>query len=77
MNGDVARADELDHLRITVGDVLHDVAPVAPHRREIEEHEAVFLLGALKEFVGPRMPLYGVLRLGSEEVQPDAGEQDR
>ena len=44
-------------LRVLVGLAVHDVAPVAPDRANVEQDGLVFSLGARKGRLAPRMPL--------------------
>ena len=54
---DVPRLDELDHLGIAVGHLVHDVAPVAPDGFQIQQHKAMFACSALEHCVGPGLPV--------------------
>jgi len=49
-------ANQPDHLRIAVGGLLHDVAPVAPHGAQVEEDEALLGLGTLEDALVPGLP---------------------
>ena len=48
-------------LRVFVGLAVHDVAPVAPHRADVEQDGLVFSLGAGKRSLAPCMPLHGLM----------------
>ena len=52
----VARAHERDHLGVPVGRLVHDVAPVAPHRLQVHDHELVLPPGRGERGVRPRLP---------------------
>ncbi len=45
------------NFRIIVGLAIHDVAPVAPHRANIEQHRLVLALRRAKGFLTPLMPM--------------------
>ncbi len=53
---EVARINQRDHFRILIRDLVHDVAPVAPDRAEIEQHEAMLFLRLFENGFGPRLP---------------------
>jgi hypothetical protein len=42
LDGNIALIEQPNHDRATVGDVIHDMAPVTPHSFKIEQHEFVF-----------------------------------
>ena len=52
----IFRRQQILHLRIRIGGLFHDVAPMAPHRFEIENHETLFGGGAGKQIVIPAVP---------------------
>ena len=58
LDGDKVLVDDAGHLRILVGFAVHDVAPVAPHRADVQQNRLVFRLGAGKRSLAPRMPLH-------------------
>src|SRR5262249_47747023 len=58
-HGDEVLPDERGHHRVAVGRLVHDVAPVAPARGEIEEDEAMLGAGALEDVVGPGLEVDG------------------
>jgi hypothetical protein len=70
-HGDVFFADQRDHPRIGIGHFIHDVAPVAPHRLEVQEHQLVPGRGALENAVRPRLPGDAGLLL-----RPRGGDKD-
>ena len=55
-HGNIALADEIDHRRIPIGNLLHDMTPVAPAGSQIEQDEAPLALGLGKNGIGPRLP---------------------
>ena len=65
----------LDDFRVAIGDVLHHVTPMAPHRAEIEKHEAVFLLRALENCLRPRMPFDGFFRARGADWSQNASRR--
>ena len=52
----ISRRQQFLHLRVRVGRLFHDVAPMAPHRLEIEDHETLFGRGAGEQIVAPVAP---------------------
>ena len=69
-DGDVSRAEESNHFRIPIRDLLHHVAPVAPARTKIEENESVLFASACKDLLGPRLPVNGLLGLRRSKMKP-------
>ncbi|KIU01486.1 hypothetical protein QU38_01370, partial [Staphylococcus aureus] len=53
---EIFRRQQLLHLGVGVGRFLHHVAPVAPHRFEIEDDEALLGRGACEQIVAPAAP---------------------
>jgi len=55
-HNDVARLKQLDHFRIAVGVGVHDMAPVAPHSLQVQQHETVRALRVAEHLIRPRLP---------------------
>ena len=53
LDGDKVLVDDLGQLRIFIALPIHHVAPVAPHRFEIEDDEAFLGRGAGEQLVVP------------------------
>ena len=53
--------DDARHLGVFVGFAIHDVAPVAPDRADVEQDGLVFSLGARECSLAPGMPLDGLM----------------
>ena len=60
-HGDKKPVDERRDLRVFVRFTIHDVAPVAPHRADVEQDGFVLGLGARKRSLAPRMPVDGLV----------------
>ncbi len=50
------RLDERDNLGVFIGGFGHHVAPVAPHRFQVEQYEFVFSRGLFEQRGGPALP---------------------
>src|SRR5262249_32877975 len=57
------RTNQFDHFRILIRDLVHDVAPMAPHSAEIEKDKATLLIRLREDCVRPRLPIDVVLLL--------------
>ena len=55
-NRQIFRGQQILNLGVRIGGLFHHVAPVAPHRLEIEDHEALFGRGAGEQIVVPAAP---------------------
>ena len=53
----ISRCQKPGDLRVRIGGLFHDVAPVAPYRFEIEDDEALLGCGAGEQIVAPIVPL--------------------
>jgi len=56
-DGNEILIDDLGNVSIFVGFAVHHVAPVAPHRANVQEHRLVLLLGFFESFTAPLMPV--------------------
>ncbi len=60
-HGDKVLVDDASHLRVFVGFAVHHMAPVAPHRANVQQDGLVFSLGAGKRSLAPRVPLHRLM----------------
>ena len=70
----IFRGQQFPDLGIGVGRLLHDVAPVAPHRLEIEDDEALLGLRAGEQIVAPFTPFRSVRRKRGRRRKRGEGE---
>src|SRR5690606_21364588 len=61
-------------LGVFVALVVHDVAPVAPHRADVEQDRAVLAPRPLERLVAPRQPGDGLLGAVPQERAAGAGQ---
>src|SRR5258708_3092379 len=64
--GDKILVDDPRDVRILVALAVDDVAPMAPHRTNIQEHRLVFGLCASESGVAPLIPVDGLVRSGTQ-----------
>ncbi len=68
--------DQLDHRRILVGGLVHHVAPVAPHRLHIEQHQLVLARSGGEHLLRPGLPGDAVRARGRAGEEEDDEGQD-
>src|SRR5207302_10361318 len=62
------------NFRIVVRLAVHHMAPVTPHRANVEQHRLVLALRGSEGFISPLMPLDGLVHSGSQVGGGSAGE---
>ena len=55
-HGDVIAIDDVDHARVRISRLVHDVTPVAPHRGDGQQHGLACEPRLLERFLRPRVP---------------------
>src|SRR5580658_8108070 len=63
------------NFRVIVGLAVHHMAPVAPHRANVEQHGFVRALRRGKRLLAPLMPLNGLVHGGPQVGGRSAGER--
>jgi hypothetical protein len=66
LDADPLPVEDLCYLRILIGLVVHDVAPMAPHRSDVEQNRPILGARVLERLRSPREPLDGLILGGSE-----------
>ena len=66
--------DDLRDFRILVGLTVHYMAPVAPHRANVQQDGLVLPLGLFKRLRTPFMPVDGLVHGGAQVRRRSAGE---
>jgi len=64
--GDETLVNDLGYFRIVVGLAVHHVAPMAPHRADVEQHGLVLALSQSKCLFTPFTPLDRLMHGGTE-----------
>src|SRR5260370_24898066 len=59
---EIAGGQKSPNFGVRIGGLCHDVAPVAPHRLEIEDHEALFGRRTGEQIVAPSAPFGSLCR---------------
>ena len=66
LDGDEVLIHDARHFGIVIRLAVHDVAPVTPHRADVEQHGLVLALGGGKGFLAPLMPADGLVHGGTQ-----------
>ena len=67
LHRDEVFVDQRGRLGVLVAFAIHDVAPVAPHRTDVQQHRLVLRRGACKGGLAPRLPPHRLMH-GRTEV---------
>ena len=66
LHGHKMLIDERGHLGVFIRFAIHHVAPVAPHRSNVEKNRLVFSLRARECSLAPRMPFHRLMSRGAQ-----------
>ena len=74
LDGDKAFVHDVRDISIVVGLAIHNVAPVAPDRSDIEQDGLVLALSDRKRLFSPFMPLDGLMHGRAQVRRRSAGK---
>src|SRR5208283_3727468 len=66
LHGDEFAVDDRGDVAALIGLAVHDVAPVAPHRANVEQNRLVLALGGGKGLFAPLVPLDWLVHRGAQ-----------
>ncbi len=72
LDGDEIAVDHRGDARIFIALAVHHVAPMAPHRADVQQDGAVLFAGAGKGRLAPAVPFHGLMR-GSTQIGAGTG----